>query len=93
MTEFPLEEVLAMQKRFVELYRTTGLLSVNDNYVHVTDHALAELSDPSTWNIKVVRNPGFDTPYHVHTWIQGTEFVAVLNEKEMAEYGLEIPDA
>lgn len=92
MAEFPLEEIIAMQQRFSDLYRVTGMLSVTDSYVQVNDRTLAELSAPNTWDIEIVVDKRFSTPYHAHVQIQDTEFVAVLNEKELAEYGLEVPD-
>ena len=93
MPEFPLDEVLRIQREFAKLYRSTGLLNVADNYVQVNDRALAELADPAIWDIRVVLHQEKTTFYHAHIRVKGVEFLAVLDEKELAEYGLEIPGA
>jgi len=91
--EFPLEEVLRVHSEFVELYRTTGLVAISDNYIHVNPKTLAALADPEIWYFEVVRSSDFDTPYHARMEIHGITFVAVLDAAEMAEYGLEVPGA
>jgi len=84
--EFPLGEVLAMQKRFVELYRSVGLLSLNDNYIHVKGVILAQLCDIKTWVISVDSNSSF--PVSCRALVNGVEFCAVCTKEEAKTLGL-----
>ena len=92
MTEFPLDEVLDMQKQFAILYRTTGMIGISDNYVQVTTATLAGLADPTTWDIYTHIWKQEAASLHASVEIRGIPFTAVLHEGEMTEYGLEEPE-
>ena len=88
MTEFPLDEVLAVQKAFARIYNATGLLSISSHYIHVQRDTLAELSSTESWVIEV--DPDTMYPVRCFTTIKGIEFRAVCTADEAKELGLEL---
>ncbi len=94
MSDFPLDEVLRIQSEFAKLYCVTGLIGLSSDYVQVQVKILAELAEPTTWETR--RVPSYKQVgycYHSSAQVKGMKFLAVLDEKELAEYGLEIPGA
>jgi len=83
---FPLDEILAMQKRFTTLYRTTGLISICDSYIHVKVGTLAQLSNTETWAITISLKMTY--PIQCVAVIEGTEFHSVCTREEVEKVGL-----
>ena len=83
---FPLDEILAMQKRFTTLYRTTGLISICDSYIHVRVGTLAQLSNTETWAITISLKMTY--PIQCVAVIEGTEFHSVCTREEVEKVGL-----
>ena len=85
-SEFPLDEILAMQKRFTTLYRTTGLISICSNYIQVRLYALMQLCDQETWTTDISLKMMY--PVRYSATIEGVKFCSVCTRKEAEEVGL-----
>ena len=84
---FPMEQILEMQREFAVLYRKTGLLAVNSDYIQVDHECLAELSDKNEWDLE--QHGG---RIHADVWIQEVKFSAVMTQLEFGAMGLELPE-
>ena len=88
MSEFPLEQVIEMQREFAVLYHTTGLLDMADSYIQVNHECLTELSDPADWAL----SPGHDAEeIEALIFISGSKFIALMDPDEAEALGLTLP--
>lgn len=90
MNEKDIHTLVLLQRRFAKLYRKGNLVSIRDEYVHLSDETMVELMKTADSEITVTDRHEDEYPLEFAMTFEGVKFLAIMTFAEVKQYDLKV---